>query len=1173
MSCGLLQVSFLFLFLIVASASAGNIIYVDADVAGANSGSSWADAYNCLQDALAAAAEGDEIHVAQGIYKPDRGSGITLGDRTATFQLKDGVTVKGGYAGCGRPNPDTRNIKLYETILSGDLKGDDGFNFADTGENSYHVITGSGTDSSAALDGFTITAGSADGSLDWTTGCGGGIRCHQPAGSPTILNCAFTYNRARSGGAVYARDGSNPTIINCTFADNWADYGGAIYCDDQACPKIERCKFTHNIAIVYGGAMSNEFDCNPTITQCNFSENAVLDSYGFGGGGTLYNGYNSSPVLTGCLFDRNRATYGGAIRNHTNSNPRLTNCTFNGNEATSGGAIRNSESNSILTNCTFNANKAGENGGAIYGVWDSTVRINNCILWSDQAAKGDEVFIDSYEGTHPSTAIIAYSDVKGGSAAVHVGTNCTLNWGSGNISSDPLFMDADGADNIFGTQDDNLRLLHGSGCLDTGDNSAVPPTLLTDLDGNPRIVNSIVDIGAYEGPKQGFLLSADFVAVGEGQTATFTVALCAKPLGTVRAVVFAEPGDPDIIVTSGLVLTFNSSNYSIPQTVTVTALEDRDNFDGQAVIKVHSPGILTAGLTASEVENEPNPNILFVDVDVEDSILNNGANWARAFTDLQQALRIAAANPQIEEIRVAGGIYRPAGPFGERSATFQLINGLTIKGGYAGADAPDPDARDIIAYCTILSGDLNGDDVNNFQNNHDNSYHVVTSLLNDRTAAIDGFTITGGNASGSSDTSSRGGGMFCSYSSPTLTNCVFAANTAVNSGGGIYKDGGEPLISNCTFISNSSAASGGGMYNSGRATLNSCRFIANIAESGGGIDTHGDWQESLTLINCIITGNSARSGGGILCPCTSVTLTNCTVVANSATGGEYSHGGGLAGDDDTYLSLTNCIFWANSDTKGTSQKAQLYVYAPQVIVNYCCIQGWTGELGGQGNIGDDPLFIDPDNGSYLLSPGSPCIDAGTDAGVYTDIEGNIRPFDYPGVDNNGELSDFDMGAYEATSGIRADLWIFPQIINRRGKLSEILALVTLPKGIAKEQIDRNRPLLLYPGGIESSRQFVIGHFAGVTIFSSFDKSKLTRAVPENGRVLLTVQGQLRTGQHFCGSDMVTIIGWPWRIIGFDYLAEFSSQWLNTTPELESDLDGNGTVDFKDFSILAGDWSQ
>jgi len=124
-------------------------IKVDADAPGpVHDGASWATAYNYLQEALAAASSGDEICVAQGAYKPDQGVGQTPGDRTATFQLKNGVALYGGFAGYGASDPDARDISAYETILSGDLNGDD-VGFTNNGENSYHVVTTSGVDETA----------------------------------------------------------------------------------------------------------------------------------------------------------------------------------------------------------------------------------------------------------------------------------------------------------------------------------------------------------------------------------------------------------------------------------------------------------------------------------------------------------------------------------------------------------------------------------------------------------------------------------------------------------------------------------------------------------------------------------------------------------------------------------------------------------------------------------------------------------------------------------------------------------------------------------------------------------------------------------------------------------------------------------------------------------------
>jgi hypothetical protein len=127
---------------------AGDIIYVDKNATG--SGSDWCQAYEGLGVGIANANSGDEIRVADGTYKPG-----SL--RTSSFQLKDGVTVKGGYAGCGAADEDARDIEIYETILSGEI-GSSGT----TTDNCYHVVDGSSVDASAVLDGFTITAGYAD---------------------------------------------------------------------------------------------------------------------------------------------------------------------------------------------------------------------------------------------------------------------------------------------------------------------------------------------------------------------------------------------------------------------------------------------------------------------------------------------------------------------------------------------------------------------------------------------------------------------------------------------------------------------------------------------------------------------------------------------------------------------------------------------------------------------------------------------------------------------------------------------------------------------------------------------------------------------------------------------------------------------------------------------------
>jgi len=369
------------------------IITVDADATGNNDGSSWADAYNYLQDALAAAYSGDEIRVAQGTYKPDQGALITPGDRNATFQLINGVTLKGGYAGFGEPDPNSRDIKEYETILNGDLNGDDIklTNPADMwGEqsrrnNSEHVVTGSYMDANAILDGFTITAG-------YNSGLGAGM---------------------------YNRD-SNPTVTNCTFTWNCAEWGGGMG-NWNSSPKVIDCKFVSNAAMG-GGGIDNMENSTPILINCTFSGNS-----GFWRGGGILNGYagvggSANPILINCIFSGNSTDrYGGGMYNEYSS-PIITNCTFTGNTAEWGGGMCNTNSSPTLTNCTFAGNSASNGNALACNSYDrpSNLQLINCILWygGNGNCNNDN-----------STITITYSDVQGG-------------WeGIGNIDADPCFVE------------------------------------------------------------------------------------------------------------------------------------------------------------------------------------------------------------------------------------------------------------------------------------------------------------------------------------------------------------------------------------------------------------------------------------------------------------------------------------------------------------------------------------------------------------------------------------------------------------------------------------------------------------------------------------------------------------------------------------------------------------
>jgi hypothetical protein len=464
-------------------ARAASVRYAAPTTQGSGDCSSWANACT-LQTALSGAASGDQIWVKQGVHKP----GLAT-NRTATFTLKSAVEVYGGFVGT-ETALSQRNPATYRTILSGDIDDNDintdGNNIAETaadiqGNNSYHVVTGNGTNATAVLDGVVITAGQAN-DTSAPNNAGGGM--YTNAGSPTLMNVTFSGNSGNSGGGMY-NVSSSPTLTNVTFSGNSAGSGGGMFNALGSSPTLTNVTLSSNTATSTGGGMHNA-GSSPTLTDVTFSSNTATAT-----GGGMHNA-SSSPTLTDVTFSGNSAGSGGGMFN-TSSNPTLTNVVFSGNQAIAtssfgGGMFNVSSSSPTLTNVTFSGNSAA-NGGGMYNGSSPTLR--NVII-AKSVSGGD------CQGT-----------VTAGSASnlIEDSTNaCGLTHGTNNniIGQDPRFVDADGADNTVGTADDNLRLLVTSPAIDAGDNGFVPSSVTTDLAGNPRIVDGngdsteTVDMGAYE---------------------------------------------------------------------------------------------------------------------------------------------------------------------------------------------------------------------------------------------------------------------------------------------------------------------------------------------------------------------------------------------------------------------------------------------------------------------------------------------------------------------------------------------------------------------------------------------------------------------------------------------------------------------------------------------------
>jgi predicted outer membrane repeat protein len=886
-------------------------IFVDVDASGANDGSSWADAYVDLQDGLSAATSGRQVWVAAGVYTPGN-----AGDRTATFQLKDGVSVYGGFDGT-ESTLSQRDWEAHVTVLSGDIDGNDATDARGvvmhtdhiTGSNAYHVVTGSGTDTTAILDGFTITGGQAV--QDPLNNYGGGMV--NEGGSPTLTNLTFTGNTVKGkGGGISNRSGSALVLVNIMFINNTATSEG-------------------------GGLYSSNSTLN--MTDATFSGNSAR----YGGG---ISNHGSSPVLTNLVLNGNLASFAGGGMNNYDSDPALTNVVFSGNTTSWGGGGMYNEhgSDPVLTNVTFSANTA-DNGGGMYNFDDSDPDLYNCLLWSNSASSSGNQIGNALNST--PTVYHSLIQSSGGSASwdASLGTD-----GGGNIDADPQFVDADGADDVVGTLDDNLRLEGDSPAVDAGDNGWLVAT--TDLDYHARRVDMpqadtgsgsapIVDMGAYEAHVLFANKHAPMGGANDGSS-------WADAYKNLHSALNAAAADTEIWVAKAVYQTDGSGGFPKPERGAVFQLKDDVALYG---------GFAGTEAARDQRDWETNVTVLSGDIEGDDGDDANGI--------VTDTANIAGSNAY----HVVDASYTNSGA---------VLDGFTITAGHAdggatnsnGAgmyiDSGSPTLRNLVFSGNLAGGNGGG-------------------IYNTGTPTLTGVTFSGNVASVS------GGGMSNYQGALVLSDVVFSDNHADTVGGGLYNFEGDVTLTNASFFGDSAGSSGGGAYSSdGNLTLTNGVFSGNTANNGGGLYNS---RNNATLTNVTFGGNvGTLHGGGILAhESGAVVLANCILWQN---GSQISNQVGATATVSYSLVQWGCPSGSTCD--------HLLSADPEFV-----------DANGADNVYgtlDDDLHLKPnspaiDAGNNFVVPSG--ITADLDgAARFVDVEGVADT-------GNGSAPVVDMGAYEA----------------------------------------------------------------------------------------------------------------------------------------------------------------
>jgi len=809
---------------------------------------------------------------------------------------------------------------------------------------------------------------------------------------------------------VQSIDPEDPRVVTATVIDcqNVSGHRGFYFHSGEGPDSVVR-----GLTVTRGHAAGGGIYCadsNPTISRCIITGNRTRDGSsssgwegpagnGEDGGGVYCNG--SSAVIENSMIMGNRTGNGGTAYSYMTrpeDEPALR-----GGDGGRGGGVFCYNSVLVIANCVIAENATGKGGdsgkpldycierggdggggGGIYASESSAVFISNCTIAGNETGAGGVGYGCANGGRGggggvrclASTLEITNGIIWGNSPSQISGSTIIANYsdikggwtGEGNIDADPCFVNADGGD---------YHLASYSPCVNAGDPEYSPVPGETDIDGEPRVVYGRIDMGADEGYYETPLIQ----------------------LSATEFIVYAFEGGSN---PADLVLSIRNRGSGI---LNWEIMED-----------------------CPWVEVDPSSGESSGEIDeVAITIDTTGLGWGQYSCELTVGDPCAANSPLRVEVRLM---------LRRLDILLVPVEYPTIQ---AGIDAAQPGDTVIVAEGTYTGAgnknlDFHGKAIT-VRSTDPNDPCVVAGTVIDCEFNSRGFSfhssegpnsIVSGLTIRNGYVHAKGGGIICSYSSPTINNCIIRGNHAyadtryVDSypGGGIYSSG-TPVIKGCT-IEDNSGRDGGGIFCVGNTIISNCIIKNNVAEGywlspdgvewwpmggfGGGIYCTG----SGTIIrNCVISGNDAApgdiyfgnyhdGGGGGIYSNGSNTIINCLLYGNKGGGwNTVGSGGGGMLFKGTVSTVENCTIADNLAYRGTGI---LFYGGSATIINsiiwgnnivdgspeitFSDVQGgWPGE----GNIDATPRFVAGPEGDYYLSQiaagqvsDSPCVDAGSD---------------------------------------------------------------------------------------------------------------------------------------------------------------------------------------------------